>query len=174
MAVYALGDRRPQLADPVWVAESASVIGSVSLGRNASVFFGAVVRGDNAPITIGEATNIQDNAVLHTDEGIPLTLGQKVTVGHQVMLHGCTVGDGSLIGIGAIVLNRAVIGRQCLVGAGTLIPEGKTYPDRSLIVGTPGKVIRELTDEDVARILKAADHYIEHWQNYRSQLVRID
>jgi carbonic anhydrase/acetyltransferase-like protein (isoleucine patch superfamily) len=173
MAIYSLGDRLPQLADPIWVAETATVIGSVVIGANASVFFGAVVRGDNDLITIGEGSNVQDNAVLHTDAGIPLTIGRQVTIGHQAMLHGCTVGDGSLIGIGAVVLNRAVIGKRSIVGAGSLVPEGKVYPDRSLLVGSPAKVVRELSDEDVERLIHVAEHYVQQWQRYRTQLKRI-
>lgn len=173
MAIYSLGERHPHHDDPVWIADSATVIGSVVLHRNASVFFGAILRGDNDLITVGEGTNIQDGAVLHTDAGIRLTLGKHVTVGHRAMLHGCQVGDGSLIGIGAIVLNRAVIGKHSLVGAATLIPEGKTYPDRSLIVGTPGKVIRELTDDEVKGLLHGAEHYIQQWKRYVAQLVRV-
>jgi carbonic anhydrase/acetyltransferase-like protein (isoleucine patch superfamily) len=170
ITIYSLGDRHIQRNDPVWIADNATVIGSVVLHRHASVFFGAVLRGDNDIIQIGEATNVQDNAVLHTDAGIPLTLGNYVTVGHQAMLHGCEVGDETLIGIGAIILNRAQIGAQCLVGAGTLIPEGKIFPPRSLIVGTPGKVVRELNDEEVARLRTVAEHYVQQWQRYAALL----
>ncbi len=173
MALYSLGDRHPHLADPSWVADTATVIGSVILHKHASIFFGATVRGDNDVISIGEGSNIQDNAVLHTDAGIRLTLERNVTVGHQAMLHGCTVGEGSLIGIGAVLLNGAVIGRHCLVGAGTLIPEGKQFPDRTLIVGTPGKVLRELSDEEVLGLLRAAEHYVQQWRRYVGHLVRI-
>lgn len=170
MSVYALGAKAPQLAAPVWIAPNATVIGDVRLATNASVWWNAVLRGDNDPISIGENSNIQDGAVLHTDEGVPLTLGRDVTVGHMAMLHGCTVGDGCLIGIGAIVLNRAVIGRECLIGAGSLIPEGKHIPDRSLVMGTPGKVIRQLSDDEVARLRHSAAHYVRNWGDYRTLL----
>lgn len=153
-----------------FIAENATVVGSVRLGRDASVWFGAVIRGDNDPITIGEGCNIQDGSVLHADPGIPLALARRVSVGHMVMLHGCTIGEGSLIGIRSVILNRAVIGRRCLVGAGSLIPEGKTYPDGVLILGTPGKVVRELTDEEVAYIESIASHYIDNARRYRNGL----
>jgi carbonic anhydrase/acetyltransferase-like protein (isoleucine patch superfamily) len=148
-----------------------TIIGDVRLAAGASVWWNAVLRGDNDPISIGENTNIQDGSVLHTDEGVPLHLGRDVTVGHLVMLHGCTVGDGSLIGIGSIVLNRAVIGQGSIVGANTLIPEGKTYPDRVLIVGSPGKVIRSLTDEEVLRLRASATHYVGNAGRYRDRLI---
>ncbi len=174
MPVYALGARRPQLADPVWIAPNATVIGDVRLARNVSIWWNAVLRGDNDPISIGENTNIQDGSVLHTDIGVPLAIGANVTVGHMAMLHGCTVGEGSLIGIGAIVLNHAVIGRECLIGAGSLIPEGKKIPDRSLVIGSPGRVVMELNDDDVARIRDGTHHYLEHMQHYREGLTRLD
>lgn len=170
MPIYTLGDRRPQLTDPVWIAPNATVIGDVRLARNVSIWWNATLRGDNDPISIGENTNIQDGSVLHTDEGVPLTIGADVTVGHMVMLHGCTVGDTSLIGIGAVVLNRAVVGRECLIGAGSLIPEGREIPDRSLVMGTPGRVIRQLTDEEVAKFRASAAHYVANWQRYLQQL----
>ena len=170
MPIYSLGDRRPQCAVDSWVAESATLIGSVVLKSRASVFFGAVIRGDNDVITIGAGSNIQDNAVLHTDAGIQLTLGRNVTVGHQAMLHGCSVGEGSLIGIGAILLNGAEIGAHCLVGAGAMVPEGKHYPERSLILGAPAKVARSLTDAEVQGLLQAAKRYVERWQSYLGQL----
>lgn len=170
MPVYTIADKHPQIAPGVWIAPNATVIGDVRLAANASVWWNAVLRGDNDPITIGENTNIQDGSVLHTDEGVPLTLGTNVTVGHLVMLHGCTVGDGSLIGIGSIVLNRAVIGRNCIVGANTLIPEGKTYPDGVLIVGSPGKVVRELDGEAIARLQASAAHYVENARRYANRL----
>ena len=174
MAVYALNNTDPQLHETAWVADSATVIGNVRLHADASVWYGAVVRGDNEPIVIGIGTNVQENAVLHTDMGFPMTLGSYVTVGHQAMLHGCTVGDGSLIGIQAIVLNGAKIGRDCLIGAGALIPEGKVIPDRSVVVGSPGKIVRELTDADIARIRAGADSYIARAAAFRSQLARLD
>jgi len=152
VAVFRLAGCSPQVDPTAWIAPTATVIGDVRLAAGASVWWNAVLRGDNDPIVIGENTNIQDGSVLHTDEGVPLTLGRDITVGHMVMLHGCTVGDGSLIGIGSIVLNRAVIGRHCLIGANSLIPEGKVIPERSLVMGSPGKVVRELSDEEVARL----------------------
>lgn len=170
MPVYRLGDKLPQLGSGVWIAPNATLIGDVRLAANVSIWWNAVLRGDNDPISIGENSNIQDGSVLHTDEGVPLTLGANVTVGHLVMLHGCTIGDGSLIGIGSIVLNRAVIGRHSIVGANTLIPEGKAFPERVLIVGSPGKVVRELSDEEVARLQHSADHYVENARRYRDQL----
>ena len=176
MALYALGDSIPQTPDEgeYWVAPDAQVMGRVVLRRNASVWYGAVVRGDNDPITIGEDSNVQDLSVLHTDEGVPLTIGKGVTIGHRAMLHGCTVGDYSLIGIGATVLNGAKIGRNCIIGAHALITEGKEIPDNSLVVGAPAKVIRTL-DEDAAVMMKAsADHYVENWKRHATQLRRID
>jgi carbonic anhydrase/acetyltransferase-like protein (isoleucine patch superfamily) len=174
MAVFALDDQVPELGENVWVADSAQVIGKVLLAARVSVWFNAILRGDNEPITVGENSNIQDGAVLHTDEGIPLTIGRNVSVGHMAMLHGCTVGDGSLIGMNAVVLNGAVIGKHCLIGAKALIPEGKVIPDRSLVVGTPGRIIRELTDEEVARIEAGAAHYVENAARFRKGLRRID
>ncbi|HZV54430.1 MAG TPA: gamma carbonic anhydrase family protein [Rhodocyclaceae bacterium] len=170
MPVYAIGAKRPQIEDPVWIAPNATVIGDVRLARNVSIWWNAVLRGDNDPISIGEGSNIQDGSVLHTDIGVPLTIGANVTVGHMVMLHGCTVGDGSLIGIGAIVLNHAEVGRECLIGAGSLISEGRAIPDRSLVMGAPGRVVRQLTDEDVANMRASAAHYVENWQRYSVQL----
>ena len=173
MAIFQLGDLAPRIAASAWVADSAEVIGQVELADEASVWYGAVIRGDNDRISIGRRSNIQENSVLHTDRGIQLTVGEDVTVGHQVMLHGCTIGDGSLIGIQAIVLNGARIGRHCLVGAGTLVPEGKEFPDGVLIVGTPAKVVRELTPEQIARLQAGAAHYVHQQQRHRALLKRI-
>lgn len=173
MPVYRLGDKTPQLAAGAWIAPNATVIGDVCLAENVSIWWNAVLRGDNDPITIGANSNIQDGSVLHTDAGVPLTLGRDITVGHMVMLHGCTVGDGSLIGIKSVILNGAVIGKHCLIGANTLIPEGKVIPDRSLVMGSPGKVVRELTDEQVARIAHSAAHYVQNAQRYRQLLEEI-
>lgn len=170
MPIYRLGEKIPQLAASVWVAPNATVIGDVRLATNVSIWWNAVLRGDNDPIVIGENTNIQDGSVLHTDVGEPLTLGRDITVGHKVMLHGCTVGDGSLIGMGSIILNGAVIGKQCLIGAGTLIPEGKVIPDRSLVVGSPGRVIRELSDAQLIMLANSAVHYVENAERYRRTL----
>lgn len=170
MPVYRLGDKIPQLGSGVWIAPNATVIGDVRLAENVSIWWNAVLRGDNDPVMIGANTNIQDGSVLHTDEGVPLALGRDITVGHMVMLHGCSVGDGSLIGIKSVILNGAVIGKNCLIGANTLIPEGKTIPDRSLVMGSPGKVVRELTDEQIARIAWSAQHYVQNAQRYRQML----
>lgn len=170
MPLFKLGDRRPQIDAQSWVAPNATVIGDVRLARNASIWWNATLRGDNDPISIGENSNIQDGSVLHTDAGVPLNVGRDVTVGHLVMLHGCTIGDGSLIGIGSVLLNRCVIGRHCIVGANTLIPEGKVFPERSLIVGSPGKVVRQLSDEEVAGLAHSAAHYVENWQRYQREL----
>lgn len=173
MAVYRLGDAEPRLAEGAWVAESASVVGRVSLGMRASVWFGAVVRGDNEWIVIGDGSNVQDGSVLHTDIGSPLRIGAGVTVGHQVTLHGCTIGDGSLIGIQSIVLNGARIGRHCLVGAGSLVTEGKEFPDGVLVMGRPAKVVRELTPEQIAALDQAARGYAEKTRRYASTLVKV-
>ena len=170
MPVFAIDDKQPQLAPKSWVAPNATIIGDVRLAKNASIWWNATLRGDNDPISIGENSNIQDGSVLHTDEGVPLNIGRDVTVGHMVMLHGCTVGDGSLIGIGSVILNRAVIGKNCIVGAGSLIPEGKVYPDRSLIIGSPGKVVRTLSDEEVEKLAHSAAHYVNNWQRYQQGL----
>ena len=173
MPIYRLGEHTPQIDPQSWVAPNATLIGQVVLRRNASVWWNCTLRGDTDRLTVGENSNIQDNSVLHTDPGLELVVGANVTVGHMVMLHGCTIGDGSLIGIGAIVLNRAVIGRNSLVGANTLIPEGKVFPERSLIVGSPGKVVRQLSDDEVARLEKSAAHYVDNAARYRSQLVAL-
>ena len=170
MPIYPLGARLPQIHPESWIAPNATVIGDLRLARHASLWWNATVRADNDTISIGENTNIQDGSVLHADEGLPLDIGRNVTVGHLVMLHGCTVGDGSLIGIGAVLLNRARIGPQSIVGAGTLIPEGKIYPPRSLIMGSPGKVVRELGDDEIARLLQAAAGYVDNWQRYQREL----
>ena len=171
MAVYSLGERKVAFHGEEWfIAHNATVIGTVILHNQASVWFNAVVRGDNDIITIGERSNIQDAAVLHVDPGVPLTLGKNVSVGHQAMLHGCTIGDGSLVGIGAIIMNHAVIGSGCLIAAGALIPEGKTYPDGVLILGSPGKVVRELEPEEKEDLLKNADVYVQRAKLYREKL----
>lgn len=174
MPIYSLGDRKPVLGRDAWVAPDATVIGDVILGDEASVWWNAVVRGDNDTITIGAGTNIQDGSVLHADEGVPLTLGERVTVGHMVMLHGCTIGEESLIGIKSVILNRAVIGRHCIIGANSLIPEGKVIPDRSLVMGSPGKVVRQLSDEEVAKLRLAAQGYVDNARRYRAELKPAD
>jgi len=174
MAVYSLADHQPQIPASAWVADSASVIGRVRLGEDSNVWYGVVIRGDNDFITLGRATNVQDNAVLHADEGVPLTLGDRVTVGHQVMLHGCTVGDGTLIGIRAVVLNGARIGRDCLVAAGAVVTEGKEFPDGSLILGAPAKVVRPLTRQEIEHNHWASRHYVEQAARHRLGLRRVD
>ncbi|WP_296558267.1 gamma carbonic anhydrase family protein [Pigmentiphaga sp.] len=173
MAVYQLGAHAPHIPDSAYVAEEAAVIGRARLGENASVWPGAVIRADNDDIVLGESSNVQEGAVLHTDPGLKLTIGDYVTVGHQAMLHGCTIGDGSLIGIQAVVLNRAVIGKNCLVGAGAIVTEGKEFPDRSLILGAPAKVVRQLTDEDIARIRAGVESYVKRQQLFKKDLKRI-
>lgn len=173
MPVYALGDIVPRIDATAWVADDATVVGDVSMGPGASLWFGSIVRGDNSTITIGPGSNVQDGSVLHTDAGIPLTLGANVTVGHMVMLHGCTVGDGTLIGIQSVILNHARIGRNCLVGAGSLVTEGKEFPDGSLIVGRPAKVVRALTEAQIADLQRAAKVYVDNAVRYRAGLKRI-
>ena len=170
MPIYSLGDRRPNLGRDAWVAPNATLIGDVRLGDNASIWWNAVLRGDNDTITIGANTNIQDGSVLHADEGVPLTVGANVTVGHLVMLHGCTIGEQSLIGIKSVILNNAVIGRHCIIGANSLISEGKVIPERSLVMGSPGKVVRQLNDEEVARLLLAAQGYVANARRYLTGL----
>lgn len=167
---YRLGDRRVETRGEHWIADNAVLIGSVVLEPCASVWFGAVLRGDNEPIVIGENSNVQDGAVLHTDMGAPLTIGRDVTIGHQAMLHGCTVGEGSLIGIQAVVLNGAKIGKGCIIGAKALIPEGKEIPDGSLVVGAPGKVVRQLSEAEQLMLRASAAHYVENFRRYRREL----
>lgn len=174
MPLYSISHRRPSLAQQSWVAPNATVIGSVTLGENSSVWWNSVIRGDDETIIIGANCNVQDGSVLHADPGVPLTLDDDVTVGHMAMLHGCTIGAGSLIGIKAVILNRAVIGKGCLIGANTLIPEGKIIPDYSLVVGSPGRVLRTLSEEEVARLRATATHYVEAWQGYREELQALD
>ena len=174
MAIYELDGVAPQVHTQAWVAPSAQVMGQVSVGAGASIWFGTVVRGDTERITIGADSNIQDASVLHADAGQPLVIGERVTVGHQAVLHGCTVGDESLIGIGAIVLNGAKIGKNCLVGAGALVTEGKEFPDGSMIVGAPAKVVRQLTPEQIELLRHSAQHYIDNAQRFCSGLKQID
>ena len=173
MAIYELDGVAPSIADTAWVADSAQVIGNVVLGAQASIWFGAVVRGDMERITIGAGSNVQDSSVLHADVGQPLAIGEHVTVGHQAVLHGCTVGDGSLIGIGAIVLNGAKIGKNCLVGAGSLVTEGKEFPDGSMIIGAPAKLARQLTPLQIEGLRQSAQHYIENAQRFQNGLNEI-
>lgn len=170
MTIYALDGLKPQIGGCSWVAHNATIIGDVRIGRNASIWYNVVIRGDNAPIEIGGGTNIQDGSILHNDEGVPLAVGEHVTVGHMAMLHGCTIGDGCLIGINAVVLNNAVIGKDCLIAAKALIPEGKTIPERSLVVGSPGRILRTLTDEEVMRLRRNARHYVENARRFQAGL----
>jgi carbonic anhydrase/acetyltransferase-like protein (isoleucine patch superfamily) len=174
MPRYRFREFEPQIHATTFVADTASLIGHVILAENTSVWPGAVVRAESALISVGEGSNVQDNAVLHTDPGVPMTIGRRVTVGHQVMLHGCTIGDGSLIGIQAIVLNHAVIGSDCLVAAGAVVTERKSFPDRSLIMGAPAKVVRELTDDDVKMLHHTANTYLERRGLYLAHLQRLD
>lgn len=169
--IYTIENRKLEIrGTEYFIADNATIIGSVVLEDKASIWFNTVLRGDDAQITIGEGSNVQDGSVLHSDPDLPLTLGSYVTVGHMVMLHGCTIGNNSLIGIGAIVLNKARIGSNCLVGAGTLIPEGKEYPDGSLILGTPGRVVRQLGPAELQIIRLSAEHYVHNIKRYRSNL----
>ena len=172
MAVYNLGDVAPELPkdDEYWIAPNAVVVGRVILKKNASVWFGAVVRGDNDPITIGENSNVQDLCVLHTDEGVPLTIGANCTIGHKVMLHGCTIGDNTLIGINSVVLNHVTIGKNCLIGANTLIPEGTVIPDGSLVLGSPAKVIGPTNERQAAMLAMGGGHYVENWKRFKAGL----
>lgn len=170
MTLYTLEERTVEVPEDgeYWVAPNATVLGRVKLERDASVWFNAVLRGDNELITIGEESNIQDGSVLHTDPGCPLTLGRGVTVGHMAMLHGCTIGDNSLIGIGSVVLNNVTIGKNCLIGAKALITEGKSIPDNSMVLGAPGKVVRELTPEQIQGLTLSAQSYVQNWKRFRA------
>ena len=173
--IYSLGDRKVEFHGEDWfIADNATVIGSVVLKQNASIWFNAVVRGDNDVITIGENANIQDGSILHTDPGILLTLGRDVTVGHLAMLHGCIIGDNSLIGIKSLIMNRAVIGNNCLIGANSLIPEGRVIPDGSLVMGSPGKVVRTLTEQEIAHLRLSAARYVENFKRFKRDLHRQD
>lgn len=174
--LYEFENTRPQYPEQAhwFVADNAVVLGRVILEADTSVWFGATLRGDNEPITLGARSNVQDGCVFHTDPGYPLTLGRGVTVGHQAMLHGCTVGDNSLIGIQAVVLNGATIGRNCLIGAGALIPEGKTIPDNSLVIGSPGRVKRELSADEIRGLTRSADHYVDNARRFAVGLRPLD
>jgi carbonic anhydrase/acetyltransferase-like protein (isoleucine patch superfamily) len=173
MALFQIDDRIPEVHESAYVAESAELIGAVTLAEGASVWSNVVIRGDNEPIVIGRNSNVQEGSVLHTDMGCPLVVGEGVTVGHQAMLHGCVIGDGSLIGIQAVVLNRARIGRNCLVGAGAIVTEGKEFPDGSLIVGSPAVVKRQLDAEQIARMRLGAQNYVERAQRFKHGLKRV-
>lgn len=173
MAIYELDGKAPQLGEGSWVADSAQVIGNVVLGANSSVWFGTVIRGDTEIIRIGRNVNIQDTSVLHADFGEPLVIEDDVSVGHMVMLHGCTVGQGSLIGIQAVVLNRARIGRNCIVGAGSVVTEGKEFPDYSLIIGSPARVVKTLDEAAIRKFQDIAGHYVENAERYRRTFRKI-
>ena len=174
MAQYEIDGKAPQVDSTAWIADSAEVMGNVTLGPDASVWFGCVLRGDTESMSIGEGSNIQDLSVLHADIGKPLTVGRHVTVGHKVMLHGCTIGDESLIGIGAVVLNGARIGRNCLVGAGSLVTEGKEFPDGSMILGSPARVVRQLSPEQIEGLRTSARHYMENARRFKAGLRQLD
>ena len=173
MAIYQLDDLSPAIHDSAWVADSAAVMGNVTLSEDSSVWFGVVIRGDTETITVGKGSNIQDNSVLHADHGMPLVIGDNVTVGHQVMLHGCTIGDGSLIGIQAVVLNGAKIGKNCLVGAGALVTEGKEFPDGCMILGSPAKAVRQLSEAQIEGLKMSAQHYIDNARRYKTGLKKL-
>ncbi|HZR37881.1 MAG TPA: gamma carbonic anhydrase family protein [Nevskia sp.] len=168
--IYTLHQRMPQIDPAAWVADNATVVGTVRLAAGSSVWFGCVLRGDNDDLIVGENSNVQDNSVLHTDPGIKLTIGSNCTIGHQVMLHGCTIGDNTLVGIQSVVLNRAVIGRNSIVGAGSLVPEGKQFPDGVLLMGSPAKVVRELTPAEMQMLQMVSQVYVRNAQRYREQL----
>ncbi len=173
MASFELEGAKPESEGDSWIAETATVLGRVVLKRNASVWFGAVLRGDNDPIIIGENSNVQDGSIIHTDVGSPTVIGANCTIGHMVMLHGCTIGDNTLVGIGAIVLNGAKIGKNCLIGAGSLITENKVIPDNSMVMGSPGKVVREVTAEQAQMLTASALHYVANWRRYAKTLKRL-
>ena len=173
MPLYRYGDRVPSVHESVFVAPNASVIGSVVLSENVSVWFGATIRGDNDVITLGKGSNVQEGAVLHTDPGLTLNVGENVTIGHQAMLHGCTIGDGSLVGIQAVILNGAVIGKSCLIGAGAIVTEDKEFPENSLIIGAPAKAVRTLTAEQVAQLTRGAPNYVRNGKRFKAGLKKI-
>lgn len=173
MTLYRLGDVEPKIAEDTWIAPDANVIGNVVIEEGASVWFCATLRGDNEPIFVGAGTNVQENSVLHTDMGYPLTIGRDVTIGHKVMLHGCTIGDGSLIGMGAIILNGAKIGKNCLIGAGALVTEGKEIPDGSLVMGSPGKVVRELDEKAREGMKLNTLGYQQNMRRFRADMSKI-
>ena len=167
---YDLKDKKPQSSGENWVAPNATIIGDVTLEKNSSIWFNAVLRGDIENILIGEGSNVQDGSVLHTDPGYPLKVGKNVTIGHLVMLHGCTIGDNSLIGIGAVILNNAKIGNNCIIGAKTLIAENKEIPDNSLVVGSPGRVLRKVTEEEKKAVIENTKHYQDNWKRYSKSI----
>ena len=173
MAIYQLGEASPNIDPSAYIADAANIIGNVDIAANASIWFGVTIRGDNENIRIGENSNVQEGCILHTDPGYPLTIGNNVTVGHQAMLHGCTIGEGALIGIQAVILNGAKIGKNCLVGAGALVTEGKEFPDNSLIIGSPAKAVRTLSEEDIAHLHENTDGYVKRGKFFKANLKRI-
>ena len=175
MPLYALGDVSPDLPDAFhWIAPTATIIGNVQINPGVGIWFGTVIRGDNEPIVVGENSNIQDNCMLHTDPGFPIYIGKGCTIGHKAMIHGCTIGENSLVGMNATILNGAKIGQNCLIGAGALIPEGKEIPDNSLVVGMPGKVVRELDDNAVAGLKRSAQHYVTNAKRFAENLSELN
>jgi carbonic anhydrase/acetyltransferase-like protein (isoleucine patch superfamily) len=175
MPIYRLGDREPQLpaADRYWVAPDANVIGLVTLGDDVGIWFGATLRGDNEPITVGAGSNIQEGVMVHSDPGFPATIGKGCTIGHRAIVHGCSIGDNSLVGMGATILNGAKIGKNCLIGANALVTEGKEFPDNSLIVGSPARAIRTLDDSAIARLRLSAQNYVANWKRFAKDLQQI-
>ena len=173
MAIYQLGADAPQIDPTAWVADSASLIGKVTLAADTTIWFGVTLRGDNERISIGAGSNVQEGTVMHTDMGYPLDIGAGVSIGHMAMLHGCSIGDGSLIGIQAVVMNGARIGKGCLVGAGALVTEGKEFPDYSLILGSPAKAVRTLAEADIAKLASIAEGYVQRGKTYRTELTKI-
>ena len=173
MSIYQLGEMRPDIHETAWIADDANVIGNVELKEDSSIWFCSTIRGDNEIVVVGQGTNIQENTVMHTDIGFPLTIGENCTIGHKVMLHGCEIGNNTLIGMGAVILNGAKIGDNCLIGAGALITENKVIPDRSLVMGTPGKIVRQLDDAAIARLTQSALNYQENAARFRNKLVRV-
>jgi carbonic anhydrase/acetyltransferase-like protein (isoleucine patch superfamily) len=173
MALYRLGEDSPTLASDAWVAPTAQLVGKVHVGAKASIWFGVIARGDNEPLTVGEGSNVQDGSVMHSDVGYPLVIGPRVTVGHQCVLHGCTIEEGSLIGMGSTILNGAHIGKHCLVGAGSLVTEGKVFPEGSLIMGSPAKVVKALSPEQIQGLHQSALGYMENAQRFASTLVEL-
>ncbi len=176
MAIFALGDFTPALpeAGKYWIAPSAAVIGRVEIGLDASVWFAAVLRGDNEPIVVGEGSNVQDGCVVHTDPGLPVSIGRHCTIGHRAILHSCTIGDNSLVGMGATVLNGSRVGRNCLIGANALIPEGAIIPDGSLVIGMPGKIVRQLTPVEIEGLARSAQTYIANWKRFAASLASLE
>ena len=171
MTIYALNGTHPQLHEDTWVAPDANIVGNVILEAAASVWFGSTLRGDNEPIIVGEGTNVQEDCVFHTDPGAPMTIGRDCTIGHKVMLHGCQIGENSLIGINAVILNNAKIGKNCIIGANSLIPEGKVIPDNSLVMGSPGKVVKQVSENQAMALKMSAQHYVQNFKRYKADLV---